>query len=496
MTTEFNQSEIDLVESAKEAMWARGFLTDFSRDALNELSKIDHAIDSSEIEDFVDMRGKYWFSIDNDDSRDLDQLSYVEFLYNGLMKAYVAVANVSSTVHKGSAIGEHAEHNTTSVYTPTVIFPMLPEKLSTDLTSLNENEDRSAFVTEMEFDAQGVMQKYKIYKAIVRNHAKLAYNAVGAWLETAENAPDLIQKSEVLEEQVKQHDILAQKIKAFRQSKGSLSLETIEPHAVVRNRMVVDIVAEKKNRAKEIIENFMISTNTAAIKFLHEHGFPAFKRIVRVPKRWDKIIDIAVKLGTSLPLEPDSKALDEFLVIQKNKDPLRFPDLSLAIVKLLGRGEYVIEYPGEEQPGHFGLALRNYSHSTAPNRRYPDLITQRLIRAVIEGKKIPYTKSEINKLAEYCTLKEADADKVSRQTQKSAAAILLSSKIGHTFEAIVTGSSSKGTWVRVFAPPVDGKLVKGFDKLNVGDRVNVKLISVDVKKGFIDFEVDHSAAVL
>lgn len=489
MTIKINQSEIDLVQAAKEAMWARDFLTDFSSDVLNELSKIDHSINLGEVAEFEDMRDKCWFSIDNDDSRDLDQITYVEVLETGITKAYVAIANVSSTVKKDTAISEHAEHNTTSVYTPTVIFPMLPEKLSTNLTSLNENEDRLAFVTEMEIDSQGEMQKYKIYKALVKNHAKLAYNAVGNWLETATNPPELIQKNQVLEAQVKQHDLIAQKMKANRQSKGSLSLETIEPHAIIRNQMVVDIVEEKKNRAKEIIENFMISANTAAIKFLHEHDFPAFKRIVRVPKRWDKIVEIAVKLGTSLPPEPDSKSLDDFLIKQKKLDPIRFPDLSLSIIKLLGRGEYVIEYPGEEQPGHFGLALRNYSHSTAPNRRYPDLITQRLIRAVIEGSKCPYSKSEINKLAERCTLKEADADKVSRQTQKSAAAILLSNKIGETFEGIITGSSSEGTWVRVLTPPVEGKVVKGFDKVDVGDRVKVKLISVDVIKGFIDFEI-------
>lgn len=488
MTTQMNQSDIDLITFAKEAMWARDFLTEFPIDIQNELAKIGPKLELSTNPEIRDMRDKLWFSIDNDDSRDLDQITYIEVIDGGF-KAYVAIADVSSTVKKGSFINEHAEHNTTSVYTPTIIFPMLPEKLSTDLTSLNENEDRSAFVTEMVINDQGVMQDYKIYKAYVRNHAKLAYNAVGYWLEQGVNPPELIEKNKELEFQVRQHDILAQKIKNYRQSLGSLSLETIEPHAIIQNRIIVDIVEEKKNRAKEIIENFMISTNTASIKFLHAHGFPAFKRIVRVPKRWDKIVEIAGKLGDSLPPEPDSKALENFLIRQKQSDPVRFPDLSLSVVKLLGRGEYVVEYPGEDQPGHFGLALRNYSHSTAPNRRYPDLITQRMIRAVLEGKECPYKKTEINKLAEHCSLKEADADRVTRQTQKSAAAILLANKLNQIFEGIITGSKAEGTWVRVFTPPVEGKVVKNFQNVDVGDHVKVKLIAVDVKKGFIDFEV-------
>jgi exoribonuclease-2 len=489
MTIEINQTEIDLVELAKAAMIARGFLTDFSSEVERELKQIGDSIPLQSENDIKDMRDKLWFSIDNDDSRDLDQITYVERLEDGKVKAFVAIADVSSTVKKGSAINARAEHNTTSVYTPTVIFPMLPEKLSTNLTSLNENEDRSAFVTEMDIDAQGVMQDYKIYRATVRNHAQLAYNAVGYWIEQNENPPQLIKENEELEYQVKTHDYIAQKMKGYRQSKGSLSLETLEPHAIIKNRIIIDIVEEKKNRAKEIIENFMVSANQAATKFLHAHDFPAFKRVVRVPKRWDKIVELAGKLGKSLPLEPDSKALEDFLVNQKNVDPVKFPDLSLAVVKLLGRGEYIVEYPGDENLGHFGLAIRNYSHSTAPNRRFPDVITQRMIREVLEGGKCPYTKTDLNKLAEHCTLKEGDADKVTRQTQKSAAAILLSSKIGQSFEGIVTGVSKDGTFVRVFTPPVEGKLVKGFEKVDVGDRVKVKLIAVDIKKGFIDFSI-------
>jgi len=486
MTIKMDKSEIDLEALAKEAMELRDFLVDFSDDVEVELKSINEGTIYDNDEQVKDMRDKLFFSIDNDDSKDLDQLSYAEQTTAQMVKIYVAIADVNSTVKKGSAINEHAEHNTTSVYTPTIIFPMLPEKLSTNLTSLNENEDRNAYVAEMDIDDQGIMQAFKIYKALVRNHAKLAYNGVGAWLEGGV-APSKVEANIQLQDQLKLHDTIAQKMKARRQAVGSLSLETVEPHAIIKNRMIVDIVEERKNRAKEIIENFMISANTAATKFLHEANFPAFKRIVRVPKRWDKIVEIAFKLGSNLPTEPDSKALENFLIKQKAKDPVRFPDLSLSVVKLLGRGEYVVEYPGEDLLGHFGLALRNYSHSTAPNRRYPDLITQRMIRAVLEVKDCPYKKNELERLAEQCSRKEADADKVTRQTQKSAAAILLSDKINQTFEGLITGSKVDGTFVRIFQPPVEGKVVKGGNKVDVGDRVKVKLLNVNVEKGFIDF---------
>ncbi len=486
MTIQMNQTEIDLVELAKEAMESRDFLTDFSSAITEELKSIDKDSILKSNVDVKDMRDKFWCSIDNDDSRDLDQITYIEELGDGSFKIYVSIADVSATVKKGSEINTHAEHNTTSVYTPAVIFPMLPEKLSTDLTSLNQGVDRLSFVTEMDVGKDGVVQNYKIYEALVQNHAKLAYNGVGYWLENNANPPELVLKSEELQKLLRNHDDIAQKMKANRQAKGSLSLETIEAKAIIQNRIVIDIVEEKKNRAKEIIENFMIAANTAATLFLHAHDFPAFKRIVRIPKRWDKIVEIAANNGTYLPEEPDSKSLEDFLIKQKQANPLQYPDLSLSIVKLLGRGEYVVEYPGENISGHFGLALRNYSHSTAPNRRYPDLITQRMIRAVIEGKSNPYTKSEIERLAEYCSLKEADADRVTRQTQKTVAAVLLSGKINQTFDGIITGVNKNGTWVRLFTPPVEGKLIKG-NHVDVGDHVKVKLISVDVQKGFIDF---------
>ncbi|HRD56002.1 MAG TPA: RNB domain-containing ribonuclease, partial [Parachlamydiaceae bacterium] len=290
-------------------------------------------------------------------------------------------------------------------------------------------------------------------------------------------------------EQLKMHDQAAQKMKNYRQKLGSLSLETIEAKTIIKNRIVIDIIEEKKNRAKDIIENLMIAANRASTKFLHAHAFPAFKRVVRVPKRWDKIVEIAVKLGKNLPDEPDSKALELFLIEEKKRDPVQFPDLSLSIIKLLGRGEYVVEYPGEDAPGHFGLAIRNYSHSTAPNRRYPDLITQRMLRAILENQENPYSKKELERLAERCTLKEADADKVARQMQKSAGAILLSQKIGQTFDGIITGVTKDGTWLRIFNPPVDGKLIKGKTDLDVGDHVKVKLVSTDVQRGFIDFSL-------
>ena len=434
-----------------------------------------------------DLRDLLWASIDNDDSLDLDQLTVAEAMPGDKVKILVAVADVDSLVKNGSAIDEHARHNTTSVYTAARIFPMLPEKLSTDLTSLNFNEDRLSIVVEMVIGADGSLQDSDIYRARVRNHAKLAYNSVAAWLEGNGTVPEAIAAANGLDENLRMQDRTAQSMKNFRHVHGALSLETIEAKPIFDGDEIRDLEVEKKNRAKDIIEDFMIAANGVTARYLSSKKFPSIRRVVRTPKRWERIVEIAQEHGFKLPDNPDSKALEEFLIKEKAADPLRFPDLSLAVIKLLGAGEYVAELPGDTAPGHFGLAVRDYTHSTAPNRRYTDLITQRLLKAAIADGSSPYSDDELDVLAKHCTEEEDAAKKVERQVGKSAAALLLESRIGEQFDAIVTGASSKGTWVRLLNMPVEGRLVHGFEGIDVGDRIRVQLISVDVERGYIDF---------
>jgi exoribonuclease-2 len=434
-----------------------------------------------------------WASIDNDDSRDLDQLTVAEAMFGGKVKIMVAVADVASLVKQGSAIDEHARHNTTSVYTAARIFPMLPERLSTDLTSLNFNEERLAFVVEMVVDADGSLLNSEIYRARVQNHAKLAYHSVSAWLDGNEVMPEAVSSVPGLDDNLRLQNKTAQSMKKLRHSHGALSLETIEARPVFDGDQISMLEVEKKNTAGEIIEDFMIAANGVTARYLSARRFPSIRRVVRTPKRWERIVEIAADHKFTLPELPDSKALEEFLVREKTSDPLRFPDLSLAVIKLLGAGEYIAELPGGDVPGHFGLAVKDYAHSTAPNRRYPDLLTQRLLKAALEGKPTPYDKAELDVLAAHCTEAEDAANKVERRVAKSAAALLFESRIGERFDSIVTGASEKGTWVRLLTIPVEGKLVDGFEGLDVGDRLRVQLVSVDVQQGFIDFKNVNSS---
>ena len=432
------------------------------------------------------MRDLLWASIDNDDSRDLDQLTVAEAMPDGKIKVMVAVADVDALVKKGSAIDEHARHNTTSVYTAGKIFPMLPEKLSTNLTSLNLNEDRMAIVVEMVMGADGLLGDANVYRAIVRNHAKLAYNSVAAWLEGGAEIP-AINAIKGLAENLRLQDRAAQTMKDLRQAQGALSLETIEAKPVFEGDSIRDLKVEEKNRAKDIIEDFMIAANGVTVRYLSSRKIASIRRVVRVPKRWDRIVEIAAEHGFRLPGNPDSKALEEFLIKEKAEDPLRFPDLSLVVIKLLGSGEYLAELPEDAATGHFGLAVKDYTHSTAPNRRYPDLITQRLLKAAIVAGPMPYSKNELDDLATQCTEMEDATNKVERQVGKSAAALLLESRIGEQFEAMVTGASAKGNWVRLLDMPIEGMLKSGFEGIDVGDKIRVQLIFVDVTRGFIDF---------
>lgn len=472
---------------AHRAMLERGLLPDFSAEALAELVQ-SHAPAAIEGERVRDLQDLLWASIDNDDSRDLDQLTSAEALPGDKVKIRVAVADVDTRVKDGSAIDAHARHNTTSVYTAAMIFPMLPERLSTDLTSLNFDEERLAVVVEMVIDRDGSLQGSEIYRARVRNQAKLAYNRVAAWLEGNSAVPDEIATVNGLAESLHLQDQCAQSLKNLRHVHGALSLETIEAKPIFEGDQILDLAMEVKNRAKELIEDFMIAANGVTARYLAARNFPSIRRVVRTPKRWERIVELAQEHGVSLPSAPDSNALEEFLVKAKIADPLRFPDLSLAVIKLLGAGEYVAELPGENAPGHFGLAVQDYTHSTAPNRRYPDLITQRLLKAAIDGKPAPYRKDELDVLATHCTEAEDAANKVERQVAKSAAALLLEARIGEQFDAIVTGASEKGTWARLLTAPVEGRVVHRFEGLDVGDQVRVQLISTNVERGFIDFK--------
>jgi len=488
-----NRPDIDhreiLRKIAHLAMLERGLLPDFSDEILDELARI--APPPLKDTGFRDLRDLPWSSIDNDDSLDLDQLTAAERVegIEGGVKVFVAVADVDATVARGSYIDGHARHNTTSVYTAARIFSMLPERLSTDLTSLNPQEDRVAVVAEMIVADDGSVRESDVYRAIVRNHAKLAYNGVAGWLEERALAPEMLAGVKGLEENLRLQDVTAQKMRGLRRIHGALSLETIEARPIFTDGQVHRLEVERRNRAKDIIEDFMIAANGVTARYLSARGYPSIRRVVRTPNRWDRIVEIAEDHGFHLPDNPDPRSLEEFLLQARQSDPLRFPDVSLSIIKLLGPGEYTAEFPGEKRgPGHFGLATRDYTHSTAPNRRYPDLVTQRLLKAALNGNAWPYDEETLVDLARHCTAAEDAAKKVERRVAKSAAALLLESKVGQRFGAIVTGAAQKGTWVRLFDPPIEGRLVHGFEGLDVGRKVRVELLYVDVEKGFIDFK--------
>jgi exoribonuclease-2 len=480
-----------LARIAHDVMLQRGLLPDFSPAAIAETAQITGAAVAHDAA-IRDLRDLLWASIDNDDSADLDQLSVAAPAADGATKVLIAVADVDAVVAKGSAIDVHAWTNTTSVYTAAQVFPMLPLRLSTDLTSLGEGQQRLAVVVEMVISADGAVTASQIYRAVVVNHAKLAYNAVAAWLDGSAPAPAKLAAVQGLDEQLRTQDRVAQALRRVRHTQGALELETPEVRPVFDGDSLADLLPDEKNRAKELIEDFMIAANGVTARFLDAKGVSSLRRVLRTPKRWDRIVTLAAESGDTLPQAPDAAALDAFLTRRRTADPDMFPDVSLSVVKLLGSGEYALDIPGQPSDGHFGLAVKDYTHSTAPNRRYPDLITQRLLKATLAGQPSPYANSELTALASHCTEQEDNAVKVERQVAKSAAALLLHARIGARFHAIVTGASDKGTWVRISGPTVEGKVVRGFEGLDVGDRVDVELLRTDVARGFIDFAVVHA----
>jgi exoribonuclease II len=484
MTLTAAQSD-ELKRLADDAMRAHGLAPDLPPAAVAQANAATLATESGP--EIRDLRSLLWSSIDNDDSLDLDQIEVAETVGGGQCKLRVGIADVDSVVKAGTAVDQHARINTTSVYTAAEIFPMLPERLSTNLTSLGQDQDRLCVVIEMTVEANGMLGASSIYRARVRNRAKLAYRSVAGWLQGTGPAPARVDAVAGLEEQLRLQDGVAQALKRSRQSKGALEFDTAENRAVYQDGVLIDLQPDPKNRAQELIEEFMIAANGVTARFLQQHGRSSLRRILRTPKRWDRIVQLANDAGEKLPQAPDAVALNAFLTKRRQVDPSRFADLSLAVIKCLGAGEYVAEGPAQKPEGHFGLAVRDYTHSTAPNRRFPDLTTQRLVKAVLQNQPPPYNDTELPTLASHCTEQEANAKKVERQIEKSAAAMLLGSRIGSRFEGIVTGASDKGTWVRIAGPAAEGRVVKNFQGLDVGNHVQVQLVHVDVARGFIDF---------
>jgi len=479
-----------LQQIAHRVMLERGLLPDFSPEVLAEVDRLVPPVLPRDGQT-RDLRDLLWCSIDNDDSLDLDQLTVAEALEDGSVRVLVAVADVDALVKPRTAIDDHAQTNTTSVYTAAEKFPMLPDRLSTDLSSLNPDEDRLATVVDMVISRQGLVRHGDLYPAMVRNHAKLTYSSVGAWFQGNALMPERVAAVPGLAENLMLQDRVAQRLKRSRHASGALSLQTIEARPLFDGETITRLQVQEKNRATELIEDFMIAANGATVRFLAARRYPSIRRVVHTPRRWDRIVQVAAEHKYDLPEQPDSKALEKFLTAARAADPVTFPDLSLTIIKLLGPGEYAAEAPGAGAEGHFGLAVRDYTHSTAPNRRYPDLITQRLVKAAIARVPAPYGMNELAVLAEHCTRQEDAANKAERQVGKSAAALLLQPRIGEQFDAIVTGAAPKGTWVRLLTFPVEGRVVQGFEGLDVGDRTHVQLISVDVDRGFIDFRRVH-----
>ncbi|MBS0377057.1 MAG: RNB domain-containing ribonuclease [Proteobacteria bacterium] len=475
-----------LKDIAHRAMLDNGLQPDFPPEVTQQLKSLTAAA-QSQAADIRDLRQLLWCSIDNDESRDLDQLSVAVDVPGGSTRILVAVADVDALVTRDSPADRHASINTTSVYTAAQTFPMLPERLSTDLTSLNQGGERLSIVIDFTVSTAGQVTAPEVYRARVVNRAKLAYNSVAAWLTGQGPAPAPLAAVRGMDQQLKTQDRVAQALKAVRKSQGALGLTTLEAQAVYDGAALEDLRPDEDNRAKELIQYFMIAANGVVAQFLEARRFPSLRRVLRQPERWPRIVELARGFNETLPPNPDPKALSDFLVRRQAAAPATFPDLSLAVVKLLGAGEYVLKRPGEPAEGHFGLAVSDYTHATAPNRRFPDVITQRLVKAALAGGPVVYDDETLRTLAAHCTLQEGNAAKVERLVRKSAAAMLLQSRIGQQFDAIVTGASPKGTFVRIRQPLAEGRLMKGFEGLDVGDAVRVQLTHTDMQRGFIDF---------
>jgi exoribonuclease II len=477
---------MDLRAEAERVMVEHGFDLNVPPEVPRQLSNLEHHPPAvAATPEIRDLRHLPWSSIDNDTSRDLDQLEVAEQQAGGAINVLVAIADVDAFVPQDSPIDHFAARQTTTVYTGIRNFPMLPEQLSTAATSLQEGADKLAVVVDFVVAASGHVRSSYVYCAVVRNTAQLTYGGVGAWLEQRANPPDKVASSPAIQEQLRLQDLAAQALRGERHRHGALNIETIETRPVLLNDQVTSIEQQEKNRATELIEDFMIASNEIVARLLE--GVASIRRVVKTPKRWDRIVEVAAAAGGRLPATPDSKALNEFLVAQKAADPDHFADLSLAVIKLMGPGEYAVERPGDPEQGHFGLAVEDYTHSTAPNRRFADLVTQRLVKAVIAQRPGPYGEADLTAVAARCTERADAARKVERDMSKRIAAVAMSGRIGETFEAIVTGVNPHGTFVRVLRPHVEGLLVHSRPGTDVGDKVRVTLVRTDPARGFIDF---------
>lgn len=437
----------DLKRLAAQAMRAHGLEPDFPAAALAEAAAA-AAIKDEVGAKIVDLRELLWSSIDNDDSLDLDQIEVAEALGAGEARLRVGIADVDSVVKSLSAVDEHARANTTSVYTAAVIFAMLPERLSTDLTSLGQDQDRLCLIIDMTIKADGTTGSATIYQALVRNRAKLAYRSVAAWLQGSAPAPAPVATVAGLEAQLKLQDDIAQRLKSRRQAHGALQFDTAENRAVRAEGVLIDLEPDPKNRAQELIEEFMVAANGVVARFMQAQGRTSLRRILRTPKHWDRISDIAKALGEALPQTPDAVALNAFLEKQRQLNPARFADLSLSVIKCLGAGEYVAQRPTDDTEGHFGLAVRDYTHSTAPNRRYPDLVTQRLLKSALQNRVSPYDDAQLATLAAHCTEQESNAKKGGTPDRKIGGCHAL---------AIAHGSAFRGHCDRRFREGYLGK---------------------------------------
>jgi VacB/RNase II family 3'-5' exoribonuclease len=481
-----NPSHLDLQATAKEIMLEHGFEPEFPPQVADQLQELrNHPPQVQPGGNVRDLRNLLWSSIDNDTSRDLDQIEVAERGSDGAVKIMIGIADVDAFAPRQSAIDQHAARETTTVYTGIRNFPMLPEELSTGQTSLLDQQDRLSVVTEFTVDQDGNLKSSDVYCAVVRNKAQLQYNSVGAWLEGKGPAPAKVAGSSELQEQLKLQDGVAQLLKKQRTQNGALNLQTDEVQPLVLNDQVVDVVKQQRNRATDLIEDFMVAANGVVARMLEKVS--SIRRIVRTPERWDRIVQLAATKGEKLPAQPDSKALNDLLLRRKAADPDHFADLSLAVIKLIGPGEYVLERAGDTSTGHFGLAVQDYTHSTAPNRRFADVVTQRLLKAMLAGRNGPYSDDELSAIAANCTQKGDAARKVEREMSKRLAAVAMQSRVGETFDAIVTGKTDHGTFVRVLQPHIDGMLAQGQQGLDVGDKIRAKLVRTDVQRGYIDF---------
>lgn len=479
-------SELDAL--ARQALIDNNFAADFSSQVVEAADALDERpIVSAAISSVKDLRSLLWSSIDDAASLDLDQVEFAEKLPGGDIRLLVGIADVDAFVPKDSVIDNFADRNIASIYAESRVFPMLPERLSTDLTSLREAVDRLAVVVEMIVGENGDVQTGDVFRALLRNRAKLSYEEIGAWLDGKGEIPAPVARTDGMEAQIRLQSETAARLHDFRKQKGALEFETVEAKPIFTGDEITGIETERRNAARDIIENFMIAANVQTAEFLENRNAPSLRRVVRTPDRWNRIVAIARNFGENLPENPDSLALAEFLARRKTADPTHYADVSLSIIKLLGAGEYVVQEAGADAGGHFGLAVPDYAHSTAPNRRYADLIVQRLIKATLAGKPSPYTFEELNRIAAHCNERESAARKVERQIGKTVAASVMAARVGEEFNAIITGINERGTFARVLNPPVDGRVVENETGLQIGDEVRLRLTATDVRQGFIDF---------